>query len=389
MKLAFYYHIPIVPNEHDLMTPSYLGVFIDSLASEVEHLYLVMHEGPPSFTEADYTIKASNITWVNLGLKTPAWHRALFYKKILQQKLDAIRDCEIMLVRSPSPLAPYFKKYLHHTKLVYMIVGDYGEGLVNMKKGGLRQKLIKQFLKYNIWLFEKEIRKTDVVVNSPMLFKKYQPFAKSTHQIRTTTLSTNDFFQREDTCKSDIIQLLFTGRIDPQKGLFELVEATAQLRQKGFNVCCNIVGWESDKAKPVEAALLAKAKELGIDGHLIFHGRKSVGPDLNAMYQMGDLYIIPSYHEGFPRTIWEAMANSLPVIATRVGAIPEYLTNEKNALLIEPKKPEGIFEAVEKILQDTTLRKKMIAEGLQLAKENTLEFQTKYLIKTLNDVANN
>ena len=149
MKLAFYYHIPVYENGGLLFVPSYLGVFLDALANEVATLYLVMHQCQPNqIQESDYQIQAKNVVWISLGLKTPAWHRTIFFKKILQQKLLLIEDCDVLIVRSPSPLAPFFNRYLKHPKLCFMIVGDYSESVQNMNNVGFRDLIIKQFLKF-------------------------------------------------------------------------------------------------------------------------------------------------------------------------------------------------------------------------------------------------
>jgi len=389
MNLAFYYHIPIYKSNKGLAIPSYLGVFIDSLAINVDELYLIMHEEKTNIKQADYILKSKNIKWINLGYKTPSWHRAIFHKKILSKKLKNIYNCNILLVRSPSPLAPYFNKYFKDVKLVYMIVGDYSEGIKNMKTKNLRQKLIKLFLYYNIFLFEKSIQNINLVVNSTMLFQKYKSFTNSIHQIRTTTLSASDFFYKEDTCLSKKINLVYSGRIDPQKGLFELIEATALLNNSGYEVVCNLVGWEEDTSEPVKKSLMAFSRLKEIENNIIFHGRKKVGSELNTIYRIGDIYVIPSYHEGFPRTIWEAMANSLPVVASNVGAIPDFLTHDKNVIIINPKSANEIFEAIKRVINDNEFRENMIKEGRALAKKNTLEFQTKKLINILENVAHN
>lgn len=387
MKLAFYYHKPLRRDaDGNLLIPSYLGVFIDSLARCVERLCLVMHESENDYAEADYVLLEKNITWISLGKKTPAWHRAIFYRKILKGALTQIEDFDVLLIRSPSPLAPYFNKFLNNVRPVFMVVGDYSESVKNSKELTIRDWVIKYFLVYNNSLFEKEIIKTDIVVNSLLLYEKYKNSAKSIHQIRTTTLSSSDFYHREDTCNSDPIQLLYTGRIDPQKGLFELVDATALLIDSGYHVICNIVGWETGKTDAVKESMIIYANEKGIKESLVFHGRKKVGEELNAAYRAGDIYIIPSYHEGFPRTIWEAMANSLPVIATRVGSIPKFL-DHTNALLIEPKDSQAIYQAVIKIIENQDLRRGLIENGQILSKENTLEQQSKKLTDILSDVA--
>jgi glycosyltransferase involved in cell wall biosynthesis len=390
MRLGFYYHIPIANINGSLYAPSYLSVFIVELANQLESLVLFMHEATElEMIHCDGIILNNNIKWVNLGIKTPAWHRVLFHKRLLNKKMGLLEKIDIFLVRSPSPLAPYFGKYTVGVKLVYMIVGDYSESLKNMNAGSLRERLVYLFLKHNNSLFVQCIKKTDILVNSSSLFNKYKLLAKSIHQIKTTTLSNNDFYLREDTCLNNKINLLYTGRIDIQKGLFELLEATKLLLQHGYDVDCNIVGWETNIKESVKKDLITFSVENGISTNIIFHGRKKVGEELNKLYRECDIYIIPSYHEGFPRTIWEAMANSLPVIATKVGSIPSFLIDKYHALLINPKDVRNLYFAIVQLIENGDLRKRLILHGSLLAKENTLEKQTQHLIKTLKYVAIN
>jgi glycosyltransferase involved in cell wall biosynthesis len=389
MKLAFYYHITLHLQNHQLSLPGYLGVFIDSLAHEVEELYLVMHQANSNESKgADYVLKSNNIHWINLGLKTPVWHRDIFHRRFLKNSLAEIDNCDALIVRGPSPLAPYFHKFLSNQKLVFMVVGDYMESVEQWKLKSIREWVELQYLKYNDYLFRKAMRHTDIMVNSPVLFSKYKDIAKSIHQIRTTTLSSDDFFERIDTCQRELTELLFTGRIDPLKGLFELVEAVSILRKEGTNVRLNIVGWESDDDKPVEQELRLKIAKLGIVDFIIFHGRKSVGHELNKMYRMADIYVLPSHEEGFPRTIWEAMANGLPVITTDVGGIPAYLKHVENVYMIKPKDAVLIAGAIKAMITDQDLRQRLIKNGMEIARENTLEIQTKRIVDIVKSLKN-
>ncbi len=385
MTIAFYYHIPIFKKENKIYCPGFLGVFIDSLANEVEQLFLIMHENYEVQNE-DYEITSKNITFISLGKRTPAWHRELFYRRILKLINEKEYDFDAIIVRSPTPLAPYFHKQIKKSKIIFMIVGDYLEGVKNSKANSIREKIVNLYLKYNSYRFIKRIKETDILVNSHILYKKYKNIAKSINKIKTTTLSINDFYYRADTCQKETIQLLYTGRFDLQKGLSELVEATAILIDMKINVKLNLVGWEENENKPIENFLLKRAKDLNIEEYLIFHGKKSIGKELNKMYQMADIYILPSYHEGFPRTIWEAMANSLPVIATDVGGIPAYLTDKKNVLLIKPKNVIQICNAIKQVINNNTLRKNLIINGFDIATDATLEIQSKKIINLIKNV---
>ena len=86
-----------------------------------------------------------------------------------------------------------------------------------------------------------------------------------------------------------------------------------------------------------------------VDKFIYFHGYQPLGDKLFSFYKKSDIYIIASKgYEGFPRTIWEAMAHSLPVIATKIGSIPAFLSNEKDSLLINPQSVNELFNAIEK-----------------------------------------
>lgn len=388
MKLAFYYHIPLVVlRDGKLYLPGYLGIFVDALAREVEQLFLVMHT-TSQVGLADYQIRSKNISIVDLGKKTPAWHRSIAYSKVLRKPLFKLNEVDAVLVRCPSPLAPYFSKFLpRRIKLFYYVVGNYGEAARYIKSEGLKSWVIKLYLYYNNYKLEKKFEETNIFVNSVELYNRYVKIAKSVEVVKSTTLTVNDFFERDDTCQLQTVNLIYTGRIDLAKGLIELLTATKNIISKSKkNVELHIVGWEEDLVNtPVQNTLIELARQYEISQNVIFHGKKKIGRELNLMYQMADIYVLPSYHEGFPRTIWEAMANSLPVITTRVGSIPEFLDDNIDCVLIQPKSSAEVEKAIQMIIDKKELRKRLIKNGLKKASQNTLKSQTKKLITLLND----
>ena len=374
MKLGFYYHTSISCLNGELCLPGFVGIFLEELARQCELLVLVLHEAGREENEINsYRLRAQNIEWINLGPKRPAWHRTIFHHKTLVG-LEEQLNVDQFILRSPSPLAPYFRTLPRlRNRICYMVISDYSIGANNMKLDSIRNIGVYLYLKFVHWQFLRCLRGRKVVVNSKALYRSLKKVTKDLHEIRTTTLRKSDFYRRDDTCQGTAIKLLFTGRLVLEKGLAELVQAGIKLYGDFPNLEVHMVGWEEKGGRAVQNQLLALVKGTPMEGRLIFHGKKEVGNELNAIYRSADVYVIASYFEGFPRTIWEAMANSLPVVASRVGAIPDYLENGKDAMLVDPKNIGQLIGAIASIINDQELRRRLITNGLNKANRNLLD----------------
>ncbi len=385
MNLGFYYHIPATQKEGRIYLPGYLGLFLDTLAGFVPQLTLFLHEANDTETaHCDYQLQANNIVWVNMGIKTPAWHRFLFGRVLLRKYIAAIKNCDVVLVRAPSPLSPsFYTVFRKTTNIVFLLVGDYVAGIEHLELLTVRKWAIRFMAVRLDRTLKKAALECCIIANSQLVFEQFRPYAKSLHSVRTTTLRHTDFFRRKDTCTDAVCNLLFVGRYDFSKGVRELLDATHQLIQQGRAVHLHVAGWEDDPTQPVATWLEMQAKTLGITHAYTNHGKKQSGESLNALYRSADIFVLPSYNEGFPRTIWEAMANSVPVIASKVGSIPFYLKDGENALLIPAQDVPAIVEKVVLVLNNASKRQEIIANGYALAEENTLAIQTEKLWKII------
>lgn len=385
MKVGFYYHSPLSARDGGFYLPGYIGVFVDALAAEVEGLRLFLHRADGNQVKsADYRLQSANIEWIDLGPKTPAWHRSLFHAGLLKRIGGAAEGVDILLVRGPTPLAPYFGKMRGlKAPIAYMVVGDYGEGAAHMAADTIRSRVVGRYLQWNDRRFKHALRGQLVLVNSRELHRTYADITQDIYEVRTTTLSKDTFFERADTCQGASIRLLFTGRIVRDKGLRELLQAAHVLMAEGLPIQVDLVGWEDDPARPMERELGGLAHTLGIGERVHFHGFKRLGAELNERYRMADVYVLPSYHEGFPRTIWEAMANGLPVVATSVGSIPDFLSPEEHALLVRPKDVQALAAAIRRVVEEGDLRRSLIRNGSELAMEMTLDTQSRRLVDIL------
>jgi glycosyltransferase involved in cell wall biosynthesis len=386
MILGYHYHVPVKIVNGKIFIHSYIGVFVIALAKHVDELILFLHEEPdPQASGYDQLLDNSKIRLCNLGLKTPAWDRFLFTDKyIWLMEIEAV-NCDALLLRAPSPLAPAIFKHFHNRiNTFFLLVGDYAEGMHLIKNQPfIRRQAIKLLLKRNDSQLRKQLSKANTFVNSIALIEKYKSIALNLKHIITSSINESDFYEREDTCRGDIINVLYTGRMDLAKGLVELIIATEIIHKQGINIHTHLVAWEDDPSKPIEEKLKKLCTEMGIKNLIHFHGKKNVGEELNNMYRESDIYAIPSYFEGFPRTIWEALANSVPVVSTPVGGIPFILEDKKNVVFTDIRNSTDLSEKIKLLIFDEGLRKGLIYNGFIRAKEATQNVQCGKIISLI------
>lgn len=138
----------------------------------------------------------------------------------------------------------------------------------------------------------------------------------------------------------DGLKLLFLGLLTPEKGIYDLLDVMRTICvEEGKDVHLHI-GGNGDEAK-----LKAAIETLGLSQFVHYHGW--VGEEQKAqLFSECDAYILPSYIEGLPMSILEAMSYAKPVIATNVGAIPEVVENDINGIIIEPGNKDQIAKAI-------------------------------------------
>lgn len=163
------------------------------------------------------------------------------------------------------------------------------------------------------------------------------------------------------------------ARMAPQKGLQYLLEAVALIKKtdprKAGEIACVVAG-----DGPLQAELANQAKRLGIENQIIFPGFVRDMPDVLACL---DIFVIPSIAEGLSITTIEAMAAGLPVIASRVGGLPELVDEGVTGYLVEPRNPSALAQAILKMMNEPEKARTMGENGRALACRN---FSTETMI---------
>jgi glycosyltransferase involved in cell wall biosynthesis len=153
-------------------------------------------------------------------------------------------------------------------------------------------------------------------------------------------------------------KVIFTaGRLSREKGHLELVEAFAALlaRQEFRNHLRLVIAGEG----PERQALLDLARQQGIaEDRLILAGQQA---DLKPYYGMAQVFALPSHSEGSPNVLLEAMAAGVPVVASRVGGIPEMAEDGVSALLTPKCDVTALAAALQRVLTEPALANRLTA----------------------------
>ncbi len=153
----------------------------------------------------------------------------------------------------------------------------------------------------------------------------------------------------------DVPLISVVARLEPQKGHIYLLEAIPEIVKRYPEVVFLLAG---DGALGSE--LKAQAARLKIGRNLIFAGFRS---DADKILRASDIFLLPSLWEGLPLVAIEASAVGLPVIATAVDGTPEVVKDGETGLLIEPRNPVAITEAVLRLLDNPQEARRMGGNG--------------------------
>jgi glycosyltransferase involved in cell wall biosynthesis len=143
--------------------------------------------------------------------------------------------------------------------------------------------------------------------------------------------------------------ILSVGRLSREKGHRDLITAASILRENHPDLVF-VVLLIGDG--PERRRLEQQAQALGLCDRVRFTGYQQ---NLMTYYTLSDIFVLPSYSEGSPNVLLEAMIAGTPIVASAVGGVPETVEHERSALLVEPGKPAELAQAIARILTDHSL----------------------------------
>lgn len=247
-----------------------------------------------------------------------------------------------------------------------LILSFHGADLITARKAGPRERRLWRFVLRHA---------TAVVACSKAFAAEVQEFAGSAvrfvHAI-PNGLDVDHFLAERDPGASppgiptDRPFILSVATWDPRKGLDVLLRAFADIRRAHPGLALVLVGREGG----AESALRALAGELALEPDVVFVDSVPHA-QVGAFLERATVFCLASRSETFGISILEAGAYSLPVVATRVGGIPEIIVDGETGLLVNPDDPRALGAALDRLLSDETLARDL---GRRLARRVAEEF---------------
>lgn len=313
-----------------------------------------------------------NITYVPTHIENVGkMYKILFFIKslIIIVKNLIMNDVNIVHIHL-SERGSFFRKLI-----VVLICKVFGKKVINHLHGAD----FKEFYNNNKYI-QSTIKfmflKCDCVI---VLGEKWNIFVKSIDE-RIKTFILRNSVELMDYCveyNDKNVNILFLAVLIKRKGIFDLIKAVDKIRYDKelteYNIKFVLAGSGND-----EVVIKRQIKNLDLEKYFIFKGWID-GKEKIETIKTSQIFILPSYNEGLPMSILEAMSFGMPIITTNVGSIDEAVQNNVNGYIVNPGNVEEIYESIKKIIVNHDLWKKFSKQSKYTIKEKFNKDQ--YFIK--------
>jgi glycosyltransferase involved in cell wall biosynthesis len=211
----------------------------------------------------------------------------------------------------------------------------------------------------------KILNKSDYIICQGTLWKEFFKnefsLVDEKLEIINNWIAVDEYYPIKKTVNSPV-RILFLGWVTKNKGIYDLVNAIKEIRDKNFIV--EIAG-NGDEFKNLESLL--EKEGLSKKVHLL---NWVYGEQKKLLLNRADIFVLPSYREGMPNSLIEAMASHTAIIATRVGGIPDLIRSKINGILVSPGDIDALKNAILYYLEDEERIIKFGERALEHVREN-------------------
>ena len=373
------------PVTGEMYSYSFIGRWVNELSRHFDKVGLLFHEVSTRSGRHDTVLNPENITLETLGPPGKGYDRFQKMARVKAACNKASGNYDALIIRGVTPRQYTVFNAVNVNFKAFLLVGSIRDSKPHF------QLTISGFLAYLMYHIRNgELRKISkkanlIMANSPKVVTEIRnTFGVNSLFIPTNTLRKNEIRLLRHKEIGAQVSLYFCGRMVVDKGIFELLEAVSILNRRNIDCRLTFTGIMQEE-------LMLKFKKLTywdeIENKIRFTGFVIFGEDLHDLYDSHDIYVLPSYHEGFPHSIWEAAAVSTPVITTAVGGIPGILT-DKEVWFIPKQQPIAIADKVIEIVANPHKVWDKTKALYKLVQKNTVEAGVKKLVIGLTEIEN-
>lgn len=292
-------------------------------------------------------------------IPVPTGHR--FDPRVIRTLVRIIKEHDIHLVHSheyKSDILAFLASRLHRVPIMTTIHGWITNHLKSRVYIGLERRILPRFDRVVAVSAETQRRvlecgvsedRVDILHNA-VVTEHYEPNGRPAGVLRA-----------QFGIPGDAVVVGYVGRLSPEKGQRDLLTAAALLVGQYPRLHVALVGDGPDRA-----FLERAANDLGLGARVIFTGHLV---DVRPVYQGVDIVALTSHTEGFPNIVLEALCMEKPVLATRVGGVPEIIEDGRTGLLVPAGSPQAIAGALARLLSNPSLGEALAVAGKRVVLE--------------------
>ena len=352
---------------------SRIGPLIDALASLVDRTTIVGYDPPPRpglAERTDYLMSSSpHADVLSLG-PLGRWSA---YPSRRRRVAKIVRGVEagwdLLFFPLVNRRAGLVARAAPHPRWVAQI-GGHTPSVLAREPLGVGKRRLKWMMAHLAELAYIRIgRRGLFFVNAEVLLDHYHRWVPDVQLLRTSVRSERYVHRQSDRLVGPGSNIAIYGRITPNKGVHDAVQAFARFHAEVDNrAVLHVIGTGDG-----ESDLRMHVAELGLHPDVEWHGWKTPGPELFSLLSHMDVLLTLSRAEALPNAVHEAMAHSVLVVATPVGALPHVFTDGRELLFVPEKDSDAAADALARLFRDQSLRTALLTNAYRAAGAFTVE----------------
>ncbi|HYF36910.1 MAG TPA: glycosyltransferase family 4 protein [Prosthecobacter sp.] len=381
-RLLVHHHAKAYRDAEGIWVSANIGSWIETLAPHFAEIGLLLFETSERVPDQDTCIRAGNVHLHSFGSPKGVRRRDRT-RRIVQVCAEATPHYDVLLIRGITPRQRQVFEACPLPRKVFFLVGSLGDS-----RPAFRPTRVGMITWMMYYVRRAELRAmlprcTGVLANAPHVVHEIaRYFNVPATFVPTNSLRQTSFTPRAFRSFRTTPELLFCGRVVRDKGIEELIVALGRLTREGVRCTLRVIG-QVDPAYRTDLERLAATQ--GVGAVLTFEGFVPFGPALLDAYRRADLYVLPTWHEGFPHSVWEAAASCTPIIVTPVGGIPS-LVSEREVHFVPPRDARALAEGIKKVLSTPAEAERHVAAAHDLALGYTVERCAERLKNTIQRI---